>query len=62
MQYMLLIHADESGMGSMSPGDVASVTQAVDLFDNEITQAGQNIGKHPSPAVYDRNYRAGPQW
>ncbi len=40
----MLIHVDESDIGGRSPDDVESVTQAVDRFDNEITQTGQNIG------------------
>jgi hypothetical protein len=44
MYYMLMIHADESGMGSMSPDVVGEVTAEVDRFDEELTKAGQNIG------------------
>ena len=44
MYYVLLIYADESGMGSMAPGEIESITKAVDQFDEELTKAGQNIG------------------
>ena len=44
MYYMLLIHANESDMGSMAAEDVGSVTAAVDRFDEELTKVGKNIG------------------
>ena len=44
MHFALLIHADESGMGDMAPEDVGNITEAVGQFDEEISNAGQNIG------------------
>ncbi len=44
MNYILLIHADESEMGSMTADDVATVIEAMDRFDRELTEAGQNLG------------------
>jgi hypothetical protein len=44
MQYMLMIHADESAMTSMTPDAIQSVMVAMDRFDAEITEKGQNLG------------------
>ena len=44
MYYLLMIHADESAMRSMSPDDAGRITAEVDEFDRELTEAGQNIG------------------
>ena len=44
MNYILLIHADESEMGSMTADDVATVIEAMDRFDRELTEASQNLG------------------
>ena len=44
MQYVLMIHADEAAMSSMTPEEVGPVAAAVDQFDREISDAGQNIG------------------
>ena len=52
MYYVLLIHADESGMGAMAAGKIESITKAVDQFDEELTKAGQNIGSlHLQPSM-----------
>jgi len=44
MYYVLLIHADEAEVANAEPGEIESLVEAVDRFDQELTLAGQNLG------------------
>jgi len=41
MHYLLMIHADES---AVRPDDIPALMEAIDAFDAEVTDAGQNLG------------------
>jgi hypothetical protein len=44
MYYVLMIHADESGRGPRPPEGMGNVAEAVERFDNDLSEAGQNVG------------------
>ena len=44
MQYLLMIHSNESGEHVPQPEDVERIIEAVEKFDADLTAEGRNIG------------------
>ena len=44
MYYLLLIHAAADTIASLPPDEIGATIEAVDRFDREISDAGQNLG------------------
>lgn len=44
MHYLLLIHGKESVWEDMPPEEVGAVIEAVEEFDRDLSEAGQNLG------------------
>ena len=44
MHYLLMIHGEETGQGELTQEQVERVILAVDEFDRELSDAGQNLG------------------
>lgn len=44
MHYLLMIHADESLVPDLPPEEIPRIMEAIDAFDAEISDAGQNLG------------------
>lgn len=62
MEYLLLIHADESDIHTMSAEDVQTTMAAMDRFDEDLTRTGHNIGSlrlHPSASATTVRVRNG---
>ncbi len=44
MHFLLMINADEAGATAAPPDEFASMMEAVDAFDKQITAEGRNVG------------------
>ncbi len=62
MQYLLMIYANEAGMASVTPADMAAMTDAYAKFTQDIVKSGHFKGGerlHPSSAATSVRIRDG---